>query len=78
MFEALANLGLGCEPLPEEERCVEQVKDKTWDPVGLFSRPAGWGGTICALVRRVVEVLTKGGGDGDREEPGGVHLVRSN
>ncbi len=48
------------------------------DPVRQSSRPAGWDGTICALVRRVVEVLTKGGGDGDREEPGGVHLVRSN
>ncbi len=74
VFEALANLGLGCDPLPEEERCAEQVKDKHWDPVRLSPRPAGWDGTICTLVRQVVEVLTKGGGDGEREESGGVHL----
>ncbi len=74
LFEALATRGLVCDPLPEEERGAEQVKDKNWDPVRLCSRPAGWDGTICALVRRVVEVLTKGGDDGERKEPGGVHL----
>ncbi len=73
-FEAIAGLGLVCDPIPEEVRCQEEVKDKNWDPVKLFPRPAGWDGTICGLVRKVVEILTKGGGDGERDEPGGVHL----
>jgi len=41
VFEALTDLGLLCDQLPEEERCAEQVKDKNWDPVRLSARPAG-------------------------------------
>ncbi len=59
-YTALAGLGLECDELPEEIRCAEDRKLKTWEPLRLHHKSGG-PSAPCRLIQQVMSLLQEGG-----------------